>query len=664
MKTFKRKLQSAFLSIIILLAFTTCSLSEIPVSSPVNYIQQAFDVIHYSAFLDFSKAPLTDMSGMNTAKIYWLMNPTGNNFYFHLKDLTVDSVSYDNKTAVWHTKYDSTSESEYYYVLPPENSIGDTALIKIYYHGRMTNADSFGGVWSSQGLLFSVGVGFRNSYVSSTRHWLACYDHPSDKATFDFTFITPANMVVASNGLKQTEEMVTDNDIEKSQTVWSSKYPIATNLMTFAVSDFSVIDDKYNGLPIVIYTRKSDSIASAFTYKKVPEMLRTMEKRYGKYPFDKAGYVNTTISGGAMEHQTMVTMNETEIRQLYAAKDSVNETAAHELSHQWFGNSVTPYDYRDAWFNEGFATFAANVWYEDVYSFDRYLYRLSAQIDNYVNYYSKNEGVFPLYDYPRIPPSSNYPITIYYKGGAVLAMLRFELGDSVFFESVRNFLKEYENGNMTTNLFKENISNSSGKNLDWFFDQWVFGRGFPVLDVKVKRTKSTYAGYYKAEINITQSQDQNWGIYQKVPLEINFYGLDGTKASTIIKLNNKNETFNIDSLPDFQNPVMNQGHTLRSLMKINTLTTYVNEIDKTGDLISIHPNPADDLLVVGNKSGIVFDQYSITDVRGEKIIKDTILYETGKSNIEIDVRDLFDGSYYLTIYSGILTKTFYFIISR
>jgi aminopeptidase N len=635
-------------------------IQSVQISSPVEYIPQAFDVIHYSAVLDFRKAPSKVMTGINKIKLFWTLPPADNLFYFHLRGLTVDSVKYNGLMAEFKVAEDESSPVYHYEVTPPSGAVQDTAIITVYYHGTMTNADKFGGVFSDNGILYSVGVGFRNNYVSTTQHWLACYDHPSDKATFDFSFITPRYLSVASNGILQSETDFIDGDSTYKLTKWASRHTIATNLMTFAVGDYIRLTDNNANYPIVIYCLQRDSAACRFVFKRVPEMIETYQNAYGKYVFDKVGYVITPLASGAMEHQTMITMNENHIRRMYADKDSFNTTAAHELSHHWFGNSVTPYDYRDAWFNEGFATFSESIWTEQVYGFNKYLSSISNRIDYYINYISVSEGLMSLYDFLRIPPSSNYPSTIYYKGAAVVAMLRYELGDELFFRAIKSYLDARAWGYMTAVKFENYLEDYTGRDLTWFFEQWVYRDSYPVIRVVVNKSKSQAEGYYKAKIHIYQVQPDKWGTFVNLPVEFIFSGLNGKRVSKVFRLQSRDEVFYIDSLPDFYAPIVNRGDSVRTLLKNAGVTTSVDYNDEDLNL-EIYPNPTNDYLFLRLIDNTDISSITVIDVTGRIINRYSINDVLNNNLIKLDVRNLRTGTYFMTLETTKTVKTISFI---
>lgn len=642
----------------LLFLFTSASLLSYEIASPVYYRSERFDVLHYQALIDLRQAPNSYVNANNKITIYWKEKSDTNKFYFHLRDLVPDSVLFDGVNVGFNLIGEDSSPTQHYVVYCPPNPF-DTSIITVYYHGKMTSADNFGGVFSENGMLYSVGVGFRNNYVSTTRHWLACYDLPGDKATFDFTFITPQNITVASNGSLTEDLMIDDNDTFRISR-WYSDIPTATNLLTFAAGEFIKTEIQNSEYPIVIYSRSHLEDAVRFSFSKLPEMIKYLEKIYGKYPFEKIGYVITTLSGGAMEHQTMIMMNEAEINKLFALKDSVNETAFHELSHQWFGNSVTPFDYRDAWFNEGFATFSAHLWLEHLFGYKRYLQSTGTQIDYYTGVAVNDEGVLPLYDYPRTSPSSNYPITIYFKGAAVAAMLRYELGDSLFFNSLASFLDNYKYGNTNTEIFKNFLEEYTGKDLTEFFDQWVYRKGYPMLKVTASKKKSDLQDFYKAELTLSQVQPDEWGYFRNVPLDISFTSLDGDRYNKIIYLNEIEQTYQFDSLPNFINPIINRGELLRTLVKVSQVSTSIDDYH-VGCNIELYPNPAPSTIRLKCCESMSFSEISIIDILGNKVRKYINDKNLINKELSLEINDLPIGMYILQAKFDNYYKIFNFI---
>jgi len=534
---------------------------------------------------------------------------------------------------------------------------GDTVVLTIYYHGKMTaesESNTFGGVSSSDGCLFSVGVGFHNNYVSATQHWLPCYDHPSDKATFRFRFAVKPGMFVASNGIGPDISSNQENNIYE----WYSNLPTATYMYTFAVDSLKAVDFSLKNHPIVVYTRENDVKATEFSFSLLPKMVSVLEELFGNYPFEKVGYVNTPLTTGAMEHQTMVTFPVDVAKAYYANKDSNNTMAVHELAHQWFGDAVSVTDFRDAWMSEGFATFTEALWEEKYKNYEKYLENIYTDIYFYINQTSANEGVFPLYDFPRENPSSNYPRTIYNKGAAVIALLRFELGDR-FFPIIQSYIKDYKYSNITTKEFQQYLESKYGKKLDWFFNQWIYGKGLPKINVSVNGFKDKKNNRNSASITIEQVQQKEYGTYTNLPIPIRFYTYSGQEEYFIVKMTGQKETFTFDSL---KYPVemvdINCRNKLKdfvTLMEVASLTVDVNENGlKSEDEVdlTITPNPAEENINIKIIGNIGMTTLRIFNLTGDTIINTELNPVEENQDFSINSSTLSHGLYFVELRSG------------
>ncbi len=517
-----------------------------------------------------------------------------------------------------------------------------------------TRATKWGGVQSKSEVLYSMGVGFYNNYVSATQHWLPCYDHPSDKASCKFKFIVPAGKEVASNGLL-TEVIHPDNGTDIF--VWEHNNDCATYNYTFAVSNFVPVNFGDEKLPIVVYCKPADTSGVQTTMKLVPRMVKTFEDRFGKYPFEKVGYVLTPSSGGSMEHETMICLYE-----YYGkGKDTVNETAAHELSHMWFGDMVTPYDFRDAWLNESFASFCESIWYEGLFGFEEYLNHQDDMRGFYISNPSgaKSEGIFSIFDFPRIFPSSNYPYaTIYKKGGAVVGMLRYELGDSLFFVAINEYLSARKYANANTDTLKYYCEKVSGKDLDWFFDQWIYGKGWTQLQFTFESREDG-----TAKLDLTQIQPDSFGVYINVPVEIGFEKPDGEYEFRMFKLDEKQQSYEIDLGFDCKRLLINRGPNVRSLFEVKSMNIVSVEQEIDEGKLRIFPNPTNENVMITFPSGDGTVHIKVFDETGTVVFRDTLATKKANNFYSLNTQDLSAGNYFVLIdYNGILVTDKFVII--
>ncbi len=547
-----------------------------PIAGPTEYLPQAFDVLHYDAWLDLTAAPAKTMSGVCQIRLRWTGDPAAGPFYFHLRDLRVDSVFYNGAPVVANAVGTAASSTYHYELTPPPSAHqGDTAIVRIVYSGEMTDeygGGTWGGVTSTNGTLFALGVGFQNNYVSTTEHWLPCYDHPADKATFHGWFTVKSGKAVASNGLLVATTPGPDSTLTYE---WQHNIACATYLLTFAVDNYQpvVIRDAAPPEPLmVVYARPQDTGATRETFKLLPAMVAGFARRFGPYPFEKVGYVNTPL--GAMEHQTMISFPTS----LSRSRDTVNSTGAHELAHQWFGDLVSPIDYRHAWLNESFATFCETIWAEELGGYAGYIKAQDAKVNSYISSVTRSEGILPLYDFPRTSPSSNYPQTIYEKGAVVVGMLRFVVGDSLFYLGLRDYLALYAYGNATTEQLRATLEARAGRSLDTFFKQWVYGKGWPVLQVKTSATPIG-GGLNSVSVTLQQTQADSLPTFTELPVELGFRDAANNTVYRLVWMNARNATFTLDSIPTYTSVTVNKGPSVRALLRATVSTSGVDNRD-------------------------------------------------------------------------------------
>ncbi|MBK9248709.1 MAG: T9SS type A sorting domain-containing protein [Ignavibacteria bacterium] len=591
-------------------------------------------------------------------KVLWTEDPQDKVFYFHLKGVTVDSVYLNsNKTSAVVGGIVGTNISYYSIVAPINAKIGDTFYVKVNYSGTMTcetggTAGWCGGVTSQNGTLYTLGVGFVADYVSTTQHWLPCYDHPSDKATFHAKFKVPRGKIAVSNGNLTNVEA----DNTTITTEWTHDIPCATYLLTFAVDLYFPLEFGSSQLPMTVYSKGADTASTRKSFSLLPRMVRTFENKFGEYPFEKVGYVNTPT--GAMEHQTMISFPTS----LSQSRDTVNSVAAHELAHQWFGDNVTPEDFRDAWLTESFATYSESVWAEELGGFTGYLNNLSGKMSSYFN---ANEGVFPLYDYPRAAPSSNYPVTIYSKGAVVLGMLRYEVGDSLFYKSLKQYLSAYKYGIANTATFENMFQQTTGKDLKWFFSQWVHAKGWVKLDIRTSQT-TNIDGKKVTNLRFVQTQPKDQGPFTNIPIEVGVKQKDGKYLYTIFTLKKDDETFTlpVEFPTDYTAITINQGPTLRTLLQVVSLTEVIENPKEERPELRIIPNPAGsdfqlDYCSEQNGSAVIV----ITNVEGKQLYKEIITVHQGQQKITLH-NTLSSGMYWLSIEQNGRESTKQFVIQQ
>ncbi len=474
------RLTGFFVALITLLGFATNIEAQIIYSAPQMITAKQFDVKSYDASIWLDRK-LDSISGWVEMKAVTLGQLS--EIIQHAKFLTVDSVFVDGILAVA-----GIPDSNGMYKItgfPNTYQNASPFTVKTYYHGKGKNegASAWGGVQNTGGMMFAMGVGFSAPYVSCTRHWMPCYDEPEDKADsvtlkfFADTLGTAAGIpdIVVSNGIQTGFLTGTDNG-KTNYFEWKVSHPISTYLLTFALGGFKKISIANPlGIPFDIYSFARDTAkARAKMETRVAPALVYFDSLFAHYPFEKVGYVVAPI--GSMEHQTMVTLASGAL----AAADTT--TAVHELSHMWWGDRVTCFDFKDPWLNEGFAKYCESLFQERFFGSSHYWAWQHASISASLR---AADDSLPLYGAPDlIKPRNNYPPIIYEKGAAVLGMLRYFLGDTAFFTAVKTYGDHFAYANASSIDLQEAFEVTTGKDLQWFFTKWVHSAGHPEMNVR------------------------------------------------------------------------------------------------------------------------------------------------------------------------------------
>jgi aminopeptidase N len=306
------------------------------------------------------------------------------------------------------------------------------------------------------------------------REWFPCYDVPSDKATAKMHITVPGNMVVASNG--DLLAVTANPDTTKTFT-WEENYPISTYLISIAASNYATFSDVYvsgdETMEVLYYAYPEHLALAQEDFSVTVPMLEFYADVFGEYPFLDEKYGMAVIPGStSMEHQTCTSLAE----RLITGTHRYDSIVAHELAHQWWGDLVTLTDWADIWLNEGFATYSDALWFEHLYGSEGLESRMARFKD--ICFTSHDGPDHAIYD----PPSGHlFCEIIYEKAAWVVHMLRFVVGEDNFWKILKDYAQEFAFSNASTEDFRSVCERISGHELGWFFDQWIYGAGYPVF---------------------------------------------------------------------------------------------------------------------------------------------------------------------------------------
>ncbi len=606
-------------------------------SSPLKYVKQPWDVQAYNIDITCKPTEKT-INGTCLINVRQDTISADNYFYFQLNGLRVNKVFLNDKETQY-TVSNETSDMQNYAVKLSDAKDSNFTL-KVEYSGTPiieAGKGKWGGVHFKNDLMFNMGVGFYNPNISAGSYWFPCYDHPSDKAKYTINIKVADSLTVAASGKLISEKKI---DGGLKEFLWQGDVPAATYMLSFAIGKLETISIAGTSVPNLIYA-KSNSVEKAKSgLKLLPKMIDCFTKNYGEYPFEKVGYVLTPI--GSMEHQTMIAIDEN----VLTPSDPSSKIAAHELAHSWFGGSVTPLDFRDAWLNEGFATFSEALWLEYLASETpeeaslKFKGKILQNAYSFTGSSSSNAKNSPLYNFSH-SDLSNYPELIYDKGAVVVAMLREELGDSLFFGGIKHYLKKNKLSNINTAILKKDLEEFAGRDITQFFEQWIYGACFPQVELTVNKNNYPDNKFCKVDVLSKQVQSSPCPMFKNYYIDISF--LDGNKYVYDKKLvfNSPEGIVSIDSVPNYEKARFNVGRASVSLFTIKKITSDVEDsFANSSAPHRIFPEASRDLINIG---GAPIDApIVIYNVLGQKI---RILDYTNR----IDISDLDNSLYVLQI---------------
>jgi aminopeptidase N len=290
--------------------------------------------------------------------------------------------------------------------------------------------------------------------------WYPVNDQPSDKAFYDFTISAPKRWVGVANGVLESKTTAAGRTVTR----WHLSHPASSYLTTLVVGDFvETKDESPSGVPITYWTHRGDARALR-ALRKTPAIMAWNEAHLGPYPFDSLGLVIVDSDSG-METQTMITLGNTD----YTRSREVIE---HEMTHQWYGDVVTPTDWKDLWMNEGMTMFVQGVYEADLehISIDR-------KLDDWAGYERRvrlQSGPPGAYDKDEFGNGN-----VYYGPAEMWNELRHRIGDRAFWEMVRKWPTVHADGNATRRQYFDWLEQETGQELSSFLDDWIMGSTTP-----------------------------------------------------------------------------------------------------------------------------------------------------------------------------------------
>lgn len=465
-----------------------------------------FDVKYYRCEWQTDPA-IRYISGIVTS--HFVITSSTNYIAYDLSDsLHVDSVK-ERNTSLLSSQLNNTLQIKF----PATKPAGTLDSVTIYYRG-IPPSTGFGSYVNA--MHDSIPVMWTLSEPYGSRDWWPCKNGLDDKAdSIDVYITTPKEYTSVSNGLRESEIISGSN----KTTHWKHRYPIASYLVCMAVTNYAEFKNyvQIENTNLLMQTFCYPEDLSLFQNNTAPVLtaLQFYSKIFGHYPFIKEKYGHVQFGwGGGEEHQTSTFIIRPD-----------ESLMAHELGHQWFGDKITCATWQNIWLNEGFATHLASMYMENKYPLTVSGTRKN-EIDNITSLPGGSVFVTDTANVNRIFDSR----LTYIKGSHLLYMLRWILGDSVFFKGMRSYFNDSSItfGFARTKDFQRNLEKVSGVKLDYFFNDWLYGQGYPSYDIQWSQVGDNFV-----RIKINQSTSDPSVKFFALPVALQFKNANQHKTVVV-----------------------------------------------------------------------------------------------------------------------------------
>lgn len=375
---------------------------------------------------------------------------------------------------------------------------------------------------------------FGDNWPNLGRYWLPCVDHPYDKASITFNVTAPEYYDVVATG-KKTEESNLGNGYKL--TSYYEPSPVAIKVVTIGVTKFA---SSYLGsvgdIAVSAWVYPENRVEGFTDFDEATNILNFFVSKVGPYSYAKLANMQVKTAWGGLENAGTISYNEKSI----TGKKEIQGLMAHEIAHQWFGNSVTENNWNHVWLSEGFATYFSILYQESVEGNEKRKTELIQDRKEVIEYYQKTPS--SVVDITISDPKKVLSRNTYQKGGWVLNMLRHQLGNEVFWKGIRAYYKKYQDSNAMSSDFEQVMEEASGEDLDEFFDQWLNKKGYPELKWKWK--------YNNGLITISVNQKQKHHLFN-FPVEFGVVKGDSIQIESFF-VDKKSNTFKlkVDQKPD------------------------------------------------------------------------------------------------------------------
>ncbi|QQS41876.1 MAG: DUF3458 domain-containing protein [Acidobacteriota bacterium] len=509
--------------------------------------ERTFDVLHYVMRLDFDRKAKS-VKGDSTIELTPLNKPL-TQVVLDARDLTYEFVGFEGSSE----PLDYTVSGKNLAIkLPRAYEPGEKLAFRIRYSAKPKKGIYFVDAIVEKGKVVRAPQVWTQGESEETHHWLPSFDFPDDKATTEQMLTVENGETAIGNG-----KFLGKKEIEGGRAVYHFRMdvPHSLYLTSFVIGTYVKVSENYKDIPLGYYVYPGQESIVPLAYGKTKDMFAVFEELTGlDYPFNK--YDQTMVAAfpwGGMENITATTMADTEIMFARASfgRGLVEDLVAHELAHSWFGNLVTCRNWAELWLNEGFATFMEGAFREKAYGREIYDLKIASDAEEYVSYASApGTKEHPLFNTSADASNddSMFTTVTYQKGGSVIHMLREEIGNKAFWKGVNLYLMRNRLKNVETPDLISAMEEASGRDLRWFFDQWVYKKGFPKL--RVASTYDRASGKLKLAVAQTQKMSEGVPAVFRLPITVRLITANGpVEKEILIDKRNQEFEFEIGSNP-------------------------------------------------------------------------------------------------------------------
>lgn len=367
---------------------------------------------------------------------------------------------------------------------------------------------------------------FGDNWPNRAHNWIPCVDHPSEKATVGFNIICPDHYQAIANGTQIEETNLNNN---RKLYAWETEVEISTKVMVIGVAEFATqYIGEVNDIPVYTWVYPQNKTEGFYDYYLAKRVLSFFMENVGPYPFSKLANVQSTTRFGGMENASNIFYSESSV----TGQRDHEELLAHEIAHQWFGNSASEIDWAHLWLSEGFATYLTDLYVEHSQGQDAMRKRLKEEREKVINFAQRQ--LKPVIDSSVTDYMQLLNANSYQKGAWVLHMLRNKVGNETFWEIIRTYYHQYKFSNASSKDFEAVAERVSGENLTSFFNQWLRGKGHPKIEVEwgLDGMNQDWS------LSISQAPNAVFSF----PLEIEVTYDDGSKRIYEVKANEDHQT--------------------------------------------------------------------------------------------------------------------------